>query len=99
MEKTTSPTTDLRIMTVPANEAGLPAGRFLRWEELRVYLAERGQDDLIDEIEATLNKGEDVFSRTVSLVSAPEEAAAPVDAEAAEAAEELARWISHGFDA
>lgn len=45
---------DLRVMEVPVNRLGLGVGQWLRWDELRIWLEARDDQDTIDAIEHQL---------------------------------------------
>lgn len=64
-------TDELRVIDVPANAAGISQGTWLRWGELRLYLLNRDQRELADEIEAQLLGGETIAAREVTVRRSP----------------------------
>lgn len=59
--------TELRVMDVPANRAGLGEGCWLRWPELRMFLVEQDHKALADQIEEQILNGETVTARDVTV--------------------------------
>jgi hypothetical protein len=59
--------TDLRVMEIPANRMGLSEGFWIRWPELRLFLVQRGDDELANLIEEHVVHGEPISTREITV--------------------------------